>query len=259
MNTDKIVHWLFADRIPIVKLLIVSNVGTFVVVALFKVGAIAHYLTFSSFSVLSMPWSLVTYPLVGASCSPIHLLFAGYWMWVAGGSLERSWGSRTFGRYFVAMCVISALGLLVGGKIVGVPIHAAGLWLVLAGITVAFAMLNPEQQILFLFVIPLKLKYLAMLSAAFVLISYGQVNPVLGVFALSGLGFSYWYVRAGRQYGFSARGTQSRGEVVRVYKKRGLLGRLNPLHRMRERRERDELKKLFDRSGAEDDGTSSGS
>ena len=248
-TTDKISYWLFADRIPLTKILIVSNIITFVVIALFKVAALEFFFGFDSRLFLMMPWTILSYPFVGASYSPISLLFSAYWLWWAGGSLERSWGTRTFGFYFFTMCAISAVGLYLGSMITGVTTHVTGLWLPIAGITVSFAMLNPEQQILFMFIIPLKLKYLAILDVALVLISYGQSNPLLGVFALAGCAYAYWYVRPGR-FSFSER--KPRGEVVRVFRMQGFMHKLNPLWWIRDYRDKKRLQRLFDRTDWKD-------
>ncbi|MBI2843771.1 MAG: rhomboid family intramembrane serine protease [Armatimonadetes bacterium] len=251
--TEKFVYWLVVDRIPVTKLLILVNIATFLAVVLFGAArsALVPYLAYESRLVVLMPWTLITYPLIALTFSPINLLFQGYWLWVTGGSLERSWGSRTFAIFFFAMSAISAIGLFIGGMLGHTNSSAAGLWLPLAGLTVAFAMLNPEQQILFFFIIPMKLKYLALLDVAIVLVSYGRVSLALGIFALAGCAFSYWYVRTGRSFDFPVR-RQDRGEVIRLYNKPSLLAKLNPLKWIREYKERKRLRDFFDKSGFKD-------
>lgn len=243
-TTDKISYWLFADRIPLTKILIVSNIATFIVILLFSVVALVNYFGFDTELVTMMPWTLVTYPFIGLCCSPINLFFSALWVWWAGGSLERSWGTRTFSIYFFTMSAISALGLLLGSMLTGVNTQITGLWLLpLAGITISFAMLNPEMQILFMFIIPLKLKYLALLDVVIVLVTFGRGNPLLGVFALSGCAYAYWYVRPGR-YAVSER--KPRGEVVRIFGTRGLWHKLNPFGWIRNYRDRKRLQRLFE-------------
>ena len=248
---EKVVYWLFGDRIPVTKLLIVSNFVTFLMISLFHVGAIIYYLGFSSSQALVMPWSAFTYPLVGIP-DILYLLFALYWLWVAGGSLERSWGSWRFGIYFFLMSAVSALGLYVGGLLAGIPVGAVGLWLPLAGATMAFAMNNPEEQILFFLIVPLKLKYLALIDVLIVLVSYGQMNLLLGVFALAGCAASYLYVRLGRRIRFAPSRDRDRGRIIRIYPGPGLGRSLNPIGWYRAYRERKRLKDLFDRSGMGD-------
>ncbi len=248
-RTDKMIRWLYADRMPVTKGLIVINIATFLVVTLFRAEAVIALLGFSSMMAAAMPWTAITYPLLGVSGSVINLFFAGYWLWFAGGSLERSWGSRTFGIFFFSASALSALGLYLGSSITGIPTSAVGLWLPLAALTVAFAMLNPEQTILFAFIIPLKLKYLAVISAAMVLISFGQAHILLGLFSLAGCSYAYWYVRRGARPVHQRRKLQyeDSGRVIRIRDKHSIWRSLSPAARYRDYRDRKRLKDFFNR------------
>jgi membrane associated rhomboid family serine protease len=240
-------YWLLQDGIPLVKGLILANALSFFAILMARAGVIVRYLAYDSATAANLPWTLITHPLVGLygdSGGAISLLFAGYWLWVAGGSLERSWGTGRFAWYFFMMSVLSAVGLYAGTLLTGAPTACAGLWLPLAGVTVAFAMANPEQQILFFFLIPLKLKYLALLDVAIVLTAYGRVSPVVGITALAGCAYSYWYVRGRRSYLRSV--SVRRGpQVVRVRRRGSVLALLNPLRWYREYRDRKRLRDLF--------------
>ncbi len=247
---DDFTYWLIRDRIPLVKLLILSNVVTFFLIALGQIAAIPEYLAYGSGKLMTMPWVLLTHPLVGlypcCANGMISLLFLGYWLWIAGGSLERSWGTARFATYFFTMSAMSAIGLLVGTLATRVPTSAGNLWLPIAGVTVAFAALNPEQQILVFFLFPLKLKYLAAFTAAAVLVIYSRSSVVIGLLALVGCAYSYWYVRSGRSVAWTRR-PALRGQVVRVHRGKSALRWLNPLNWYREYRDRKRLRDLFDR------------
>ncbi|MCE5322773.1 rhomboid family intramembrane serine protease [bacterium] len=247
---DRINYWLFQDRIPLTKLIIIANAATFLAVTLFKLDVITYLLGFSSPIALKMPWTFVTYPLVAMRGDIISLLFGAYWLWIAGGSLERSWDTRRYALYFFLMSAITAGGLWAGSVLLNIPISLIGLWLPLAGVTIAWAMMNPEQQILFFFIIPMKLKYLALLDVVLVLIFYGQVHLLLGVFALIGCAFSYWYIQP---HSFGMRAGQDTGQVVHVHRRRSIMHSLNPFARIKERRDKDRLRKLFDDSFGDDD------
>jgi len=249
-QVERASHWFFSDRIPVTKSVIVCNAITFLLIT-FGGSSLVELLGYSTNTLLLKPWTAFTYPLIGTQ-DVISLLFASYWMWVAGGSLERSWSSRVFGVYFFLMSAITALGLYLGQLITGIPTSYAGLWLPLAGTTIAFAMLNPEQQILFFFIIPMKLKYLALLDVVLVLVSFARPNPLLGVFALSGCAVSYWYVRYRSNISFSTPRRQSQGNILRVYSRRGFWSKLNPFRAIRESRERKRLRDLFERSDFEE-------
>ena len=256
MHTDRITYWLFADRIPLTKLVIVSNVATFVGLYLFRAGVLLACGAFITTTAFDKPWTAVTYPLIGGYSGGVNglisLLFACYWLWVAGGNLERSWGSGRFAVFFAEMSAITAVAIYAGTLVTGVPNALVGLWLPLAGVTVAFAMLNPETVVLLMFILPLKLKYLALISAAMVLVGFAQDGLIVGLFALAGCAFSYWYVRTGRQFG-GATWPRTRGQVVRVHEREGIFQRLNPARWLRRTLARRRLRKLFKDSGLGED------
>jgi len=244
---DKAKYWLFQDKIPLTKILILLNMLTFVTTVLFKLVIVPIMLGFHTDMALKWPWGALTYPAIGVCCGLLSLLFSCFWMWIAGGSMERAWGTARFGLFFFSGALVSALGLWLGARVTGVGnIDVYGLWLPLAPVTVAFALFNPEQQVLFAFVIPIKLKYLAIISVAAVLIEYGSINLVLGLFSLLGCAYAYWYVR--RPVRSAPR---QRAQVVRVYERRRR--GLNPFAGIKEWNDRRKLKKLFDRSYGEDD------
>lgn len=249
---EKFRYWLFQDKIPLVKILILSNILTFLAIALFKLDVIALYFSYNTQLFTIHPWTVLTYPLVWVTMSPISLLFSCYWLWIAGGSLERAWGTRNFGVFFFQMAALSAGGLFLGWLLTGVPSGIYNLWVPLAGLTVAFAMLNPEQQIMFMLVIPLKLKYLAMLSVGLLAVSYGAINLALGLFVLAGCAYAYWRVRRPITRLSAPRG-ESEGKIIRVFERRRPARRLNPFAAMKEREEQKRLKELFERSFGDDE------
>lgn len=245
-TADKISYWFFSDRMPLTKILIVANALALLIFSVFLKGLDGLFI-FDPQILPVMPWTLLTYPFIGRDI--ISVLFSGYWLWFAGGSLERSWGTRKFTIYFFSLAAISAIGLYLGYLVTGANVSLLGLWLPLAGVTISFAMLNPEQQILFFFIIPMKLKYLALLDVAIVFIFYATTTPLLGIFALLGCAYAYWYVRPG----FLQLPERSRqAQVVRVYNKRGLGYYLNPFKWISEYRRTRKLKKLFKDSGYDD-------
>lgn len=260
-TSEKLVYWLTHDGIPATKLIIVVNVFTFLLAWMKYGGYLEAYLGFHVLTALRAPWTLFTYPLLGM-IGPIGLLFGGYWLWIAGGSLERTWGTRTFVEFFFVISAISAAGLYLGHLATGAFVAAIGLWLPLAAVTVAFAMLNPEQTILFMFIIPLKLKYLAALSAGLVFLSYGAIGEesttlgsqlFMGLFALSGCAAGYWYARHGTRLDLGRSRWSSRDNVIRIKPSGARQRRTGLLGWYKEYRDRKRLKDLFERSNHDDE------
>lgn len=87
-----------------------------------------------------------------------------------GRSLERAWGTFRFNMYFFTgylLNIIAALILYLS------PLHAtvyySGFQYIYWSMFLAFAVLNPDMQFLIYFVIPIKVKWLAILDALYLL------------------------------------------------------------------------------------------
>lgn len=189
---------------PVTRTLLLINIVTFlsyfVAAYIARAGNPWVYLHFSTFAPWQLPWTFLTYPLV--TYDPLNLLFSGYWLWVVGGSLERAWSTRRFLQFFFGIALISSLSLWLGRLLlsaIGVPSGAilAGLWVPLAALTVAWCLLNPDQIVLFGFILPIKSRYL--MWATFALSYFGFAlspypgAPWLAFFALAGPAAAYLY------------------------------------------------------------------
>jgi membrane associated rhomboid family serine protease len=247
---EKAIYWLTKDRIPVTKGLIIVTALATIATSLFARSPFWALLTFSSDWWARWPWTFFTYPLLGAGPGDIvGLLFSCYWLWIAAGSVERAWGSTRFTTFFFGMSAITALGLLAGHFLTQQETWAFGMWLPLAGVTVAFAMMNPEQVILFMFFLPMKLKYLALLDVGIVFASYlilGWPNGiVIGLCALSGCAFSYLLVtRGSKLFVYRSASRPQRGEVIRIHRRKS---RFNPLTWFKEQREEKRLRDFLDK------------
>lgn len=114
-------------------------------------------------------WRLITFvfmPIeVSASASPFSLLLAAivfYFYWHLGTALEAHWGSFRFNVFYG----IGVLCNIAAGFITG---YATSYYLNLV-LFLAYAMLYPDNRILLFYFIPVKMKWIAMLDAAFLLL-----------------------------------------------------------------------------------------
>ena len=104
-------------------------------------------------------WRLVTFVFIPEGTSPIFIFFTLYFYYLIGTALENRWGSRRFNLYYL----IGILGADLGGMLTGYGTsHYLNLSLFLA-----FACLYPDFEILLFFVLPVKIKYIAYLDAAY--------------------------------------------------------------------------------------------
>ena len=189
---------------PVTRTLLLINALTFltyfITAFLLGLGNPWHLLSFSTGAPWKAPWSFFTYPLV--SYGPFSLLLSGYWLWIVGGSLERAWSSRRFLRFFVGISLVSSLGLWLGSLLFGLlgaqtGAWVTGLWLPLAGLTVAWCLINPDQIVLLGFILPIRSRQLIWVT--FVLTYFGFAfasgAPWLAFFALAGPTAAYLYLQ----------------------------------------------------------------
>ena len=105
-------------------------------------------------------WRIITFVFVPPLSGILLTAIALYFYYFIGSSLERTWGSFKFTVYYLLGILLSAAASMISGF----PIDGTYLNL---SLFFAFAMLYPNMEILFFFVIPMKIKYLAYIDAAF--------------------------------------------------------------------------------------------
>ena len=242
----------FFREIPVTKIVIGIWILSFVT-GLLSISFFNELLAFIPGQFPSMIIGIVTHSLV-AAVSPISLLFAGYMMFQFGGSLERAWGT---GRYLLFLAGASAttlvgmqLGFLLFALIKHQPVALqpmTGLWLLVAAITVAWAWLNPEETLLFMFVLPLKAKWIGWITIGLIYIFDGLaitggpslLLPIMGLFALSGIGFAYLFVWYQRTWAWIPRKRRSKSSRNIIQHPSGtFMGRLMRPYREWQRRRR---------------------
>ena len=103
-------------------------------------------------------WRLVTFVFVPPSSSPIFILFALYFYYMIGVGLENQWGKVKFNLYYL----VGMLGSIIAALITG---YAGNTFLNLS-LFFAYAALYPDEQVLLFMILPIKMKYLALVDAA---------------------------------------------------------------------------------------------
>lgn len=201
---DALRDFIQRGGVPVTLALVGINVFTFLA-AFFSPGLGALLQTemvFGIRSVISAPWTLLTYALVSLPPFSLWFVINLVFFWLSGGSLERGWGSRRYALFFFALTLASSLSLLLGGLLLhqqSPPL--SGVFLPWTGLIVAFCMLNPEQQITVYF-FPVRAKYLAIGVTAWTYLTYGSMlGPLMGLFAIGGILAAYLYVRFARPWG----------------------------------------------------------
>ena len=114
-------------------------------------------------------WRLVTFVFMPAYTSitdAIWMAFFLYLYYMIGTTLEREWGTAKFNLYYASGVALTILVGIVSGILAG-DAWISGTNFVNLSMFFAFAMLYPDTQFLIFLIIPVKVKWLAWLDAAF--------------------------------------------------------------------------------------------
>ena len=101
-------------------------------------------------------WRLVTFVFLPESTSLVNVVFSLYLYWLIGSALESRWGSNRFTAYYL----FGMAGAILAGLLTG---YGMNTYLNLS-LFLAFAALNPNYQMMIFFILPVKVKYLAILD-----------------------------------------------------------------------------------------------
>ena len=109
-------------------------------------------------------WRLISFIFLPPESSTLFMVFALYFYYHIGTSLEASWSSFRFNAYYL----IGVIGTIIFGFVTG---YTTNFYLNMS-LFFAYAMLFPEEKLMLFFFIPVKIKYLALLDAAFFVLSF---------------------------------------------------------------------------------------
>ena len=102
-------------------------------------------------------WRLVTFILVPPSSSPLFIIFALYFYFMIGLTLEARWGTVKFNRYYAVGMLAAIIACLITGSATNTFLNLS--------LFFAYAALYPEEEVLLFMILPIKMKYLAALDA----------------------------------------------------------------------------------------------
>ena len=110
-------------------------------------------------------WRLFTYIFIPQSLSPLWVLFALWFLWWIGEGLERAWGPFRLTLYFA----VGMIGTTVAAFFFGNNFSNS---MLIASLFFAFARFYPDEVIYILFILPVRIKWIAWVSAAFLLFGF---------------------------------------------------------------------------------------
>lgn len=109
-------------------------------------------------------WRLVTFIIPQVSVgSLIYVVIEAYMFYMIGTALERTWGAFRLNMYFFSGVIFNVIAAWITYLITGFSVNPS-LEYVYGSMFFAFAAIYPNTQFLIFFLIPVKVKYLALIS-----------------------------------------------------------------------------------------------
>ncbi|MEW5818038.1 MAG: rhomboid family intramembrane serine protease, partial [Spirochaetota bacterium] len=147
--------FFYSGITPAVKYLLLANAGIFIFELLFRLKwltlfGLAPYDFWRGYF-----WQPVTYMFLHGGF--FHLLFNMFVLWMFGTTLESTWGSRRFIKFYF-ICGIGA-GILNAVVTPSSPVPTVGSSGAIYGLLMAFGILFPNQRIYIWGIFPVKAKH----------------------------------------------------------------------------------------------------
>jgi membrane associated rhomboid family serine protease len=151
-------------------------------------------------------WRLISYALLHDSGGFFHIAFNMLGLWMFGKEIEYMWGNKKFFQFYIFTALFagafSLLSILLGSPGI-IIIGASG---AIMALLVVYAYYFPQRQLLFFFVIPMKVKTAVIIYA---IISVWGTRSGAGSIAhithLGGILAGFLWIRIGDQIDFMLR------------------------------------------------------
>lgn len=146
--------------------IIIGNVLVYFVDIMDTTGTFMSYMYFNSELILhGQIWRLITFLFIPTDTSLIYFAISLYFYYFIGSTLEQYWGTAKFSIYYL----FGALFTMIYGIAMGFIYKDQYLYIDASYLNLsmffAFAVLFPDTRVLLFFIIPVKIKWLAILDA----------------------------------------------------------------------------------------------
>lgn len=125
-------------------------------------------------------WRAVTFLFIPPSISPLWMFFWLYLLYTYAQALESEWGDFRFNLFYgVGAAATISASLFLGVGLSNVTLNTS--------IFLAFAALYPDFELLLFFILPVKIKWLAWIAWAWIILAflaggwYGRISLIAGL------------------------------------------------------------------------------
>lgn len=129
-------------------------------------------------------WRIVSWILVPPMGNFLTIVIMLLFYYSLGTALERAWGAFRYNVYIFSGIFLTTLGAFllyfITGGFLGIGFYFSTYYINMS-IFLAFAVSNPDMEVLLYFILPIKIKWMAFVYAAFILYDVVQGNMVTRV------------------------------------------------------------------------------
>ncbi len=129
-------------------------------------------------------WRIVTYIIQPPSSSIIFMVFTMYFYYLIGTTLENIWGAFKFNMYYFSGVLLHVIAAFLLYFIFGLNFNMTTHYINLA-LFMAFAVENADVEVLLFFILPIKIKWLALLDGIIFVVTIVGGYAYQLIFALS--------------------------------------------------------------------------
>lgn len=108
-------------------------------------------------------WRIITFLVNPPSSGMLFMIFALYLYYFIGTNIERAWGTFRFNLYYFTGVLFHVIAAIIIYLLFGINFDLGTYYLNMS-LFLAFAALYPDMQLLLFFIIPVKIKWLALLD-----------------------------------------------------------------------------------------------
>lgn len=161
----------------LMRYIVIANAVIYVLSLFDGSGLLLNTLAMDPYSVLhGQLWRIITYVFIPTRDSIwlVISLFFYYWL---GETLERLWGSTKFTIYYASGMLLTALADIIVYFIHGFSVPLYGASYVNTALFLAYALTYPDAMVRIYFILPVKMKWLAVLEV--ILFTFSIINSIL--------------------------------------------------------------------------------
>ncbi len=150
--------------------IVIGNAIVWLFTMMDRTGMLTSFLAFDPALILhGQVWRLVTFIFIPSTYGLWALIFFYFYYWI-GGTLEKHWGTPRFNIFVLTGVVLTIVYGFIVYFATGVSYQVDAYYIYMS-MFFSFATLFPDMQVLFFFIIPMKIKWLAYIDALYFLLA----------------------------------------------------------------------------------------